>query len=112
MPPRGGPGPLTGNENSHRLLQSAIGQVRVTSPAGRALPREPVHPGGPAEMLATDLSALGLADVPDALAGLVPGAGFAVRYLLVVGEPVVTTANCVVSWSLPTDTHPVSAATS
>jgi len=86
--------------------------VRVTSPAGRALPREPVHPGGPAEMLATDLSALGLADVPDALAGLVPGAGFAVRYLLVVGEPVVTTANCVVSWSLPTDTHPVSAATS
>jgi len=63
--------------------------VRVTSPAGRALPREPVHPGGLAEMLAADLSALGLADVPDALAGLVPGAGFAVRYLLVV-EPVVT----------------------
>ena len=28
--------------------------------------------------------------MPDALAGLVPGAGFAVRYLLVFGEPVVT----------------------
>ena len=64
--------------------------MRVTSPAGRALLREPVHPGGPAEMPATDLSALSLVDVPDALAGLVPGAGFAVRYLLVVGEPVVT----------------------